>query len=193
MESNKRPKKTLGPAVGRAEVDEGKVRDEYAVDKFYIASTDKHHNHEKIRISQEKAASTLRVPTFVWALIMKWVNDPMTPYRSVADFARDCFVHRLHDLQELADEGTSPAWRGMRLQVEMAHRADEAARHKETVEWVKTMMKSAWADGDFTLYSELTNGAEELLPEIPEPYAAELREFLSGQKNLRRLKETGDG
>lgn len=175
----------LGPTVGKAETEAGRIRDEYASHKFYISSTDKHHNSERVRTSDQ---ATIRVPPFVWALIAKWVDDERTPYRTAQDLIRDAVVHRLHQLQELSESIPDATWRGMRLQAEMARRASEASRYKESIVQIREMMQTAWNDGDLDLYAELTKDAEHLVKEIPEPYSSMLKEFLTSQKSLRKLK-----
>lgn len=181
---SKRPE-PLGKRIGQSETEAGRIKDEYDLSNFYISSTDKHHNNERLRVNKEN--NTIRVPTFVWALVAKWVDEDQTPYRSAADLVRDAVVHRIHQLQELADAPPDATWRGMRLQAEMYRKVAEATRYKESVAAIKQMMSTAWSDGDIKLYNELHADAKQLVEEIPSPHKDDLESYLRDQKNIRRL------
>lgn len=185
MSPDPKAPKPLGKTVGQTETEAGKVREEYEPSSFYISSTDKFHHNERLRVNEKN--NILRVPTFVWALVNKWVADTRTPYRSASDFLRDSVVHRVHALEGMS-ESPPAAWRSAEIQVEMARRAQLAEDYKAAIADSQTLIVMAWTDGDMTLYQKQIEQAQELAKSIPPPYCDVLAGFLRDQQNLRQLR-----
>lgn len=80
--------------------------------KFYTHSTNEHNHGETIRQFSPANAremglpDTTKLPPEFVARIKYLVSSPKTAYRSVQDFIRDAIYHRLHDVEELHEDGT---------------------------------------------------------------------------------------
>jgi hypothetical protein len=179
-----------GRAVGHSETDPKTVKDQYAISNFYIASKDRYHDSEKIRVPTMKGTQkteAIRVPPYMWARINMWVADPQTPYRSANDYWRDSGYHRDIQLTELANQEDNPQWLAFRYQAEIERRADEAARHIETISGVKNVIAEASANGDWTLLQDTLKQASLLADVIPSPYREQLHDVVEAQLRLDRV------
>lgn len=190
MPSKRSESQPLGPRVGANEMDAGRVKDEYDKSKFYIASTDKHHQNERLRASEGQGGRSIRVPPFLWASVCKWVDDDRTPYRTTSDFIRDSVYHRVVQLEELA-ENAPETWMALMLEVEMHRKAEEAEKYRNTIANAKKIAMSAWQDGNLALFFSTLDQAERLAGMIPEPYAGQLKSYVSEERKLRRIAGEG--
>lgn len=180
----------IGPSVGKPETEEGRIKgDTYSKKKFYIGGSDGPKEGKRLRMNKDRNASSIRVPTYVWALANKWVEDGRTPYRAVYDMIRDAVVHRLHELEEIVQDNPAE-WEGFRIQSEMATRISIAERHKDTIKDIKESLATAWSDGDTSLFYATLDDAERLVKEMPHPYNKMLQSVVEEQRSVRRL-DTG--
>lgn len=175
----------FGRRMGKHEMDQGKVADEYDPSNFYVSSVDADKNKELVRGDSK----SVWVPTFVWARMTAWVENDITHYRTMADYLRDAAIHRDHQLHVITNESDeAPSWRAMRKQVEIYRLTSEARVHKAAVANIKALAAEAWEDGNLDLYRETLSRAAELVADLRPPYSDDLKDYIGSQKKLRKIR-----
>lgn len=173
-----------GRAVGKAETESGSFDIQYRRENFYIASADRHHQKERVRVGSKE---TLRVPVHVWALVNKWVNDPRTPYRSAQDMDRDSLVHRIHDLEGFAQDSKTGLWRLFTEQEEMQRVADDLERYGDAVIRTREIVAQASQSGNAEFFATAIKQARAVAEALPHPFQEQLTTYVDGQLSVRRL------
>lgn len=172
-----------GRKVGRAETEEKSLDHEYDPANFYIAAADKDKQSGSLRWEVGRA------PFFIIARANKWVEDKRTPYSSIAEFVRDCMIHRDHQLEEFAadPEHDWGPWIEFNYRQKLQQEAESIARE---VDGYRDNLSRAAALGDYVWMKELVDSAARLHPKLRPPYNDTLRQLVdSYQHNVVGLGE----
>lgn len=170
---NERPEYiTGGKARGKGEVSEGTLKGEgYDRKDFYIRSVDNHGNRDSVRVD------SMKCPPYLNALVQKWVSDERTPYTSASDFWRDSGAHRVHDLEEFAQDPTFD-WGYLGVAEKRERLAREARDMHEQTEAFKRDIAAAIDQTDTVWLANIIEVAKDAVGRFREPYRSRIENII---------------
>lgn len=155
---------TGGRAVGKSEMEQGVTRGaDYDPKNFYIRSVDNNHNRDTTRVD------SMKCPPYLNARVMKWVNDPRTPYATAADFWRDAGAHRVQFLEQL-DQDETYDWGFLGMAEKRERLSREALDMNQQAEAFQRDINQAILQGDTVWFSELIELGKSAVEHFREPY-----------------------
>lgn len=157
--------------AGKSDLEEGRFRDEYSSNTFYIRSIDSHGNRDTIRLEFSK------FPPFLSAKANSWVADERTPYRSIGDLVRDAVAHRVHQLEEM-DEKDLFEWSPYLLAARRERLAAEVADMREQTTAFRHDIAEAIQTGDMPWLHALIEMGQEAIQAFRDPYRSELERII---------------
>lgn len=161
----------------------------YSEHRFYTRSVNSHNHGER---------TTIRIPQGFDSLLHSIVRE-VPEYGHLNDMIRDALVHRAEYIQRRykLNPETQRLLELERLRADSDRRAQDIATMRATVDDITAKLQDAWDGGDYGMFAQELDEADELIDWLREPYTSRVVGLVKDWKvrakvELERLRQQSE-